>query len=129
QQAPAGQGFKAGFDQVDLPVSSRSVMRRNLSGGKIDRQTAVQNLEIEEVTLNHLALIAQRDDEFTETLFGIYLHDVPEKWTTTDFHHRLRHDGRLLGQARTETACQDDDFHESLTSAVRMQTPSLVALH
>src|SRR5262245_21747213 len=120
QEAPAGQSFETSFDQVDLPVASRLAMRCNLSGGKIDGQTAVQSLEIEEVTLDHLALVAKRDDEFTETLFSIYLHDVPEKRTATNFHHRLRHDGCLLSQARTETARQDDDFHESLTSSVCM---------
>ena len=61
--------------------------------------------------LDHVLPIAGAYNEIIETIMGIHFHDVPQDGHTTNFHHRFRTELRLLGNAGTETARKDHDFH------------------
>src|SRR5690606_19583987 len=58
-----------------------------------------------------LALVAERDDELLEARLRVMQHDVQEDGHSSDLHHRLRPDGRLLGEARPLPSSENRHFH------------------
>jgi len=71
------------------PVLTLSFEYVHAAGGEVDSDTAVEVLIVEEVSLDDLALIAQRDKELFKTEVSIVLHDVPEDRMAPDLDHRL----------------------------------------
>ena len=49
---------------------------------------------VAEEILDHLALVAEAEDEFVEAEGGVNLHDVPEDRAIADWHHGF---GAVLG--------------------------------
>src|SRR4051812_886599 len=76
-------------------------------------QVAVKQAVVHEVALYRVALVTGSDDEVVETLAGVELHDVPEHRPATDFDHGLGTQPGLFHEPRTQTAGQDDDFHQA----------------
>ena len=67
---------------------------------------------IEEVLLDHFALVAKRDIELTQIMMSEVLHDVPEDRPPADVEHRLRQTSRFLLESRAESSRKDNCLHE-----------------
>ena len=74
---------------------------------------------IREILLDHVALVAEADDELLHAERRIQLHDVPENRPRADFHHGLRPRVRLLGDARALAAGENDALHARARRQVR----------
>src|ERR1043165_6889347 len=46
---------------------------------------------------------------------SIMLHDVPEDRAASDLDHRFGLQFRFLGQARAQSSCENDNFHEAVS--------------
>jgi hypothetical protein len=69
---------------------------------------------IGEVFLDHVALEAAADDEIAYAVGIVELHDVPEDRPAANLDHRLRPQMCFLGNARSQTASENDGFHRLL---------------
>ena len=110
--APARLRLDAGVDEVDPPVSR--ARRRGTStcpAADVDREVVAQVVVVEEVVLDDLGPVAERDDELVEAVARVDLHDVPEDRRAADLDHRLRRQVGLLGEARSQAAGQDHRLH------------------
>ena len=76
-----------------------------------DGEIVVHRLVVEEVLLDHVAAIAQAEDEVAEAVVGVDLHDVPEDRPPADLDHRLGPELGLLSQPGSDATAQDHDFH------------------
>jgi hypothetical protein len=117
QTAP-GVGGRPRVDQVDLPVLAFAAVGGDLPGGEADGHAPAEVVVVEEVLLDDLALVAQRDQELAEAVVRVVLHDVPEKGPSPDLHHRLGPNLGLLGQASAEAAGEYDDLHASRPTVI-----------
>src|SRR5690606_1255489 len=95
----------------DAPVWPRAVVDRLPPGAQVDRQVAVDGVVVEEILLDHLALVAERDHELVDAVGAEDVHDVPENRPSADLDHRLRLHRGLFGETRAETARQDHGLH------------------
>ena len=66
---------------------------------------------VSEVAFDHLALVAQGDDELAHVVVRQVLHDVPQNRPPADFHHRLRLDLGLFREPRAQSARENDCLH------------------
>ena len=85
----AGLGVQAGVQQVNGPVFAVAVMNSDLARSQAYRHAVGAMAVVDEEILDHLTLVAQRDDELLEAVGGVALHDVPQDRLAPDFHHRL----------------------------------------
>ena len=60
-----------------------------LASPQPDGHVRVAGVEIQEVVLDDVALVAERDDELRKAVEGVDLHDVPEDGMLADLQHRL----------------------------------------
>src|SRR5262249_61281958 len=94
---PAGLCADAGGHEMHEPVLGCRLVRIDAPAAQLDAEAARQVLVVEEVRLDQVALVAERQNELTEAEVPVKLHDVPEDRPTADLHHRLRLvGGRLL---------------------------------
>jgi len=107
---------RAGLDEVDGP--GFVVVGGGFHGAafEIEGEASVQHVEIAEVALDHLPLVAQGNAELVEAVVAEVLHDVPENGPLADGQHGLGADLGLLGEAGAETAGENDDLHEASRS-------------
>ena len=110
-QPPARQRRLAGVDQVHLPRLDVVVERRDLAVLQRDRHVLADRVVVEEVALDLIALVAERQHELVEAVPRVVLHDVPEDRPAADLDERLRPHLGLLGQARARAAAQNHDRH------------------
>jgi hypothetical protein len=75
-----------------------------------DRQVAGQLHFVDEIALDQMALVAERNIEIVKAIGRIVFHDVPEDRTISDLHHRLGLGVGLLGQPRSATAGEKRHF-------------------
>jgi hypothetical protein len=68
---------------------------------------------VQEVLLDHVALVAQAENELVVPPGGVVAHDVPEDRPVADGDHRLRDALRLLAHAHAEAATEDHHLHVS----------------
>ena len=101
----------AGFDEGDAPIRFFVGGGQPLDalGAELHREVAVQQVVVEEVVLDHLALVAKREDEIGEAKGRVGLHDVPEDRPVADWHQRLRPVLRFLSESGAQAATEDDD--------------------
>ena len=78
---------------------------------QVDGQIPEERIVVEEVALDHLALVAERDDELVEAVLRVVLHDVPEDRLAADLDHGLGLDAGLLGKSGAESSGKDDCLH------------------
>ena len=64
--------------------------------------------------LDHVALVAEADDEVVDAVVGINLHDVPEDRAAADFHHGLGARGSFFRQPAPKSTGKDDHLHMGL---------------
>ena len=72
-----GLGRKACVQEVQPPWHAASLVDLHLPLGQVDAQVRIPSAEIEEVVLDDVAFVAERDDEILESVVGIDVHDVP----------------------------------------------------
>jgi hypothetical protein len=77
-EAAAGLGVEARVDQVHLPVGLLPLVDRRLAGREVDGDVVVDGVEVEEVLLDVVAPVAERDHELLDPVGVEDLHDVPE---------------------------------------------------
>ena len=100
---------------VASPVSTRCtvhgsivvVERRDLAVLERDRHVLADRVVVQEVALDLIALVPERQHELVEAVPRVVLHDVPEDRPAADLDERLRPHLGLLGQARARAAAQD----------------------
>ena len=74
-----------------------------------DRHVLADRVVVQEVALDLVALVAEREHELVEAVARVVLHDVPQDRPAADLDERFRTHLGLLGQARAGAAAQDDD--------------------
>ena len=67
----------------------------------VNTNVAVHRAVVKEVVPDHVALVAETENEIHDPEVGVELHDVPEDRLSTDLDHRLRSDLGLLREARS----------------------------
>src|SRR5207237_8093713 len=77
----------------------------------VDADVAVHRAVVKEVVPDHVALLAETENEIHDPEVGVELHDVPEDRLSTDLDHRLRSDLGLLREARSKSAAADHRLH------------------
>ena len=70
---------ESGVDEADFPVGFivRHAVFGDALAAQLDREVAVEQVVVDEVIFDHLALVAQAQDEVVEAVRGVHLHDVP----------------------------------------------------
>src|SRR5208283_4665178 len=66
--AATGVGQQAGVDQVNDPVLTFLVVNLNIAAGHIDGHAAVEVIIVEEIALDHIALVAEGNVELAEAV-------------------------------------------------------------
>jgi len=75
----------------------------------VEREVAHVVRPVEEVVLDHEALVAEAEDEVPEAVVRVVLHDVDQDRHLADLDQRLRNELGLLVQAGSRSAAEDDD--------------------
>ena len=65
------------------------------------------------VFFDHIAFIAQANDEFMESIGRIDFHDMPEDGAAANFNHWFRSQIGFFADAGTESTRQNDNFHRT----------------
>src|SRR5690606_27916930 len=115
-------------DEVHLPLWLIAVVDGCVTGGQVYRDVVVDRVEVEEVVLDDLTLVAQCDDELVHAAGLEDLHDVPQDGPAAYLHHGLGPRGGLLGQAGAEAPCQDHSLHALTSSLAVVSAPPPIDL-
>ena len=81
---------------MDGPGLGLFLVEAGLTGGQVDCQVGAKPVIVEEIALDLLALVAQRDHELVEAVPHVVLHDVPDDRVTPDLDQWLRPDLSLF---------------------------------
>ena len=87
------------------------VQRRDHPVLERDRHVAADRVIVQEVPLDLIAFVAERQHELVEAVLRVVLHDVPQDRAAADLDERLRTEFRVLGQPSAGPAAQDDDWN------------------
>ena len=120
---------------VASPVSTRCTFhgstllfeRRDLAVLQRDRHVLADRVVVQEVALDLIALVAERQHELVEAVARVVLHDVPQDRPAADLDERLRTHLGLLGQARARAAAQDTTGNPFVSHAKYLVYQSTVA--
>jgi hypothetical protein len=112
--AGAGHSGATGLRAGDLPVQGilevgHDAGRRSAEG---DGEVVVVEVVVEEVVPDHVALVAQAEDEAIEAVAGEVGHDVPEDGAAADLHEGLGLHVRGRTQPRAPAAAEDDRLRD-----------------
>ena len=99
QQPATGHRGQAGVHQMHRPIMAQAVVHGDLAGIELDGNAAVERIIVQKVLFDHLAFVAEGDDELFKAVGGIPVHDVHEDRFTTYFNHGLGAHGCFFGQA------------------------------
>ena len=92
------------------------VVERGAVGPRVDRHVGSVEEVVGEILLDHIALVAEADDEILDAVMGVDLHHVPENRHAADLDHRLGPEVRFLRNAGAQAARQNDRFHAAAGS-------------
>ena len=111
--ASAGHGGFAGVGDGDGPVGFvvGVVEVQGVAGSELNSEVVVAGFVVEEVLLNHVALVAGGNDEVGDAVVGKVFHDVPEHGAPADFDHGFGAEFGFFAHAGAKTAGEDDGFH------------------
>ena len=112
-----GLRLRAGVDKRDAPRLRGRLVHLHRVLRDVERDVGGVEVVVGEVLLDHVPEVAEADHEVVQPVGGVDLHDVPEDRLAADLDHRLRAQRRLLAEARSYSACQDDDFHVHILPA------------
>jgi len=112
-QTPARHGLETRIRQRDRKILL--LMRSHEFNLRLPSQrnpeVIVHGFIIQEVILDHVAAIAQAENELPHPVVRIHFHDVPQDRPPSDLHHRLGTEFRLLAKASAQSTAQYDNFH------------------
>src|SRR5712664_2943398 len=100
------------------------VIRDLVALTELDGQVSLHRLVVEEVLLDHVALVAKTEDEVLEAMVRVELHDVPEQRISSNLDQAIRFELSLFSQPRPQTAAENDYLqvragqHRSRTASV-----------
>src|ERR1700675_4411790 len=90
-QAATSHSFEAGVGKGDrkilFVVSAHELDVR--FAAKANFEVAVHGFVVQEVILDHVAAIAEAENEFAHPVVCVDLHDVPQNGTAPNPHHRF----------------------------------------
>src|SRR5258706_5300031 len=116
-QPASGHGFEARLSQGDaevlLFVAPVVLNARFLP--QADGEIVVHRLIVEEIFLDHVALVSQAQHEITKAVMRVQLHDVPEDWAPSYFDQGLGTKLGFLSHTGSETAAEEYDLHKTGT--------------
>ena len=92
---------------MSLPCSSTVFGRPRDSVKSLDIALVV----VQEVLADHVAAVAEAQDEVLVAEVRVVAHQVPEDRPVADVHQRLRDGVRVLAQPRAEAAAEQHDLH------------------
>jgi hypothetical protein len=101
----------ASIDQRHPPVFRSVAVNMRVTGTQIDGHVGHMFGIIEEIFLDHVALVTKADDEIIHAMCGVKLHDVPQNRFATDFDHGFGAKGGFLRKAGSKSPGKDDRFH------------------
>ena len=81
-------------EQQNLSIVEQSVA--DLVVLHVDRQTALDQLEVQKPAFDHVTLVPKRNNEVAKPALFEVLHDVPENGPSTDVDHRFRPNERFF---------------------------------
>ena len=109
----AGHGVEAGVHHRDAPRFGMVLVNNHLVfavGKVICNVGGVQEI-ICKVLLDHMLLIPGADHKIVEAVMAVELHDMPEDRHAAQIHHGLWFELAFFGNARSEAAGEDENFH------------------
>src|SRR6185437_8730357 len=112
----ADHRFLAGVDQRDRPRLGFGLVYGQIVFAEIDGDVGHVKEVVDEIFFDHVAAVAEADDEFVDAVGRVDFHDVPKNRLAADLDHRFWLDIRFLGEARAQPAGQQDRFHSPTTS-------------
>src|SRR5215471_1790994 len=131
-QSAAGHGFEASIGEADgeilLLVCAHELDVR--LPAEADPEIVVHGLVVQEVVLDHVAAVAEAQNEFPQSVVGVDLHDVPEDWVSSDLDHGLGAEFGFFPQAGAESTAQNNDLHSwgSCSAVTRARSGAAVQL-
>src|ERR1035437_997198 len=66
---------------------------------------------IGKIFLDHISFISAANNKVIISICGIYLHYMPENWSSTNLNHRLWFQVRLFTQSGSKTSGKNYYFH------------------
>ena len=112
--SPPGFSGRAGVDQVHDPVFPVAVVRRDASVAQVDAEVAAQLVILDEVALDRVTAVPERQHELLEAARGVVVHDMPQDRPAADLHHGLRPQLGFFAEPRPETAAENHNLHRSI---------------
>lgn len=104
-----------GVAQGDAPVhAGRGLVDIRGAGAEVDGEVRVADLVVMEVLLDHIAAVAEGQDEVLVSVAGVALHDMPHDRQTAHFDHGFGLELGFLAQACALAAAEYDDLHSVL---------------
>jgi hypothetical protein len=88
-EATAGHGVLAGVEHGHPPGLGVGLVHLHLVLGHVEGDVRHVEEVVGEVLLDHVAAVAEADDEVVDARGRVDLEDVPEDRPVADLHHRL----------------------------------------
>jgi hypothetical protein len=89
-QPAAGLSLQASVHQRHAPGLRAADMGRDIVLRIVEGHVGHVQPVVREELLDHVALVAERENELVDAALGVDLHDVPEDRAPSDLDHRLR---------------------------------------
>src|SRR3989344_282509 len=112
--ATSSHGVVPGIDQCNLPVDGLAFMILHVSIREVNAEICIAGMVMQEVVLDHVALVSQGDYEILEALGGIKMKDVPDDGLAPDFNQGFGDFLRKFREPGAITTGKNDDFHDAL---------------
>src|SRR5260221_1229270 len=87
--AAADHGAFAGIDQGDRPGFSILAQNVHLVFAQVESDVGLVQEVVREILLDHIALVAEADDEIVDAVAGVDFHDMPQDRLAADLDHRF----------------------------------------
>src|SRR5262245_47744637 len=105
--------MQARVDEGDAPVGDVARVQLEPAAAFGEREVVRQALVVvEEILPDHVAAVAQAQDEVLVAEVRVVAHEVPDDRPYADVDERLRQGVRMLAQARAESAAEEYDLHD-----------------
>src|SRR5713226_4200239 len=79
--------------------------------------------KVGEIFFDHVALVAEANDELRDAVASVNFHDMQQDRLTTDRDHGLGSDGAFLGNPSPATAGKDHGFHDAGPHSGQVKSP------
>src|SRR5215471_10836093 len=110
-EAAAGVGIRTCVSQSDTPRFGMAAVISQLVLSDVDGDVGIVKDLVGKIFLDHVAPIAEANDELHDAVKRIDLHDMPEDRSSANLDHRLWAKLRLFRDPRTKTAGENNRLH------------------